>query len=65
MSNDNLDGDQAKVSCDERMSRQQFVSKLVRQATLLGTLTVAPAIVEQFIAPPAVAAASGGGGPIT
>jgi hypothetical protein len=51
-------------SSDERLSRGEFVKKLVKQATVAGTLTIAPAIVEQFIAPPAVAAASGGG-PIT
>jgi hypothetical protein len=52
-------------SSDDRLSRGDFVRKLVRQATVAGTLTIAPAIVEQFIAPPAVAAASGGSGPLT
>jgi hypothetical protein len=52
-------------SSDHRLNRGEFVKKLVRQATVAGTLTIAPAIVEQFIAPPAVAAASGGGGSLT
>ncbi len=55
--NNELDKERA---CDPTLSRSQFIKMLVERATVAGALIAAPVIVDSFIAPQAVAAASGG-----
>ena len=52
-------------SCSPKLSRSQFLDRLVKKAVIAGTLAVAPTIADSFIAPPKAAAASGPGSGIS
>ncbi len=49
---------------DPSLSRAQFIKLLIERATIAGVLVVAPAIADSFMAPPAVAQVSRGGGQV-
>lgn len=60
MSNEPENSSKSKPACDPSMSRSQFIRMLIDRATVAGVLAAVPAIAHSFIAPPEVAAASGG-----
>ena len=47
-----------KQACDSRVSRKEFLTTLVRRASLAGALLAAPKIVDKFLIPPAYALTS-------
>ncbi len=55
------DRDELQPSCDPSLTRRLFVAKLVKRSLRAGTLLAAPIIVDAFLAPRAVAAATSTG----
>jgi hypothetical protein len=53
--NQNLDTEKA---CDSRVSRKEFLTTLVRRATLAGAILAAPKVIDKFLVPPAMAVTS-------
>lgn len=47
-----------KQACDSRVSRKEFLTTLVRRATLAGAILAAPKVVDKFLVPPALAVTS-------
>jgi len=45
-------------ACDSRVSRKEFLTTLVRRATLAGAILAAPKVVDKFLVPPAYALTS-------
>jgi hypothetical protein len=47
-------------ACDPSLTRSEFIGMLLKRAAVAGALTIMPAVVDSFVAPPAIAATSGG-----
>jgi len=47
-----------KSSCTPRLTRKEFLAKVVKNAALAGTIAAAPVIADAFLAPQAIAQAS-------
>ena len=45
-------------SCVPRLTRKQFIKKVLSKAAVAGTIIAAPVIADTFMAPPAIAQAS-------
>lgn len=45
-------------SCNPRLTRKEFLAKVMKNAALAGTIAAVPAIADAFLAPPASAQAS-------
>ena len=52
------EADKLKPSCDSSMSRKDFVALVLKRSYVAGAILAAPAIVDTFLAPPAMAAHS-------
>lgn len=49
---------QEKNACDPRVTRKEFLTTLVKRATIAGALLAAPKVVDKFLVPPAYARTS-------
>ncbi|MGH9548217.1 MAG: hypothetical protein ACRD3W_02535 [Terriglobales bacterium] len=60
MQNSNTSGREPhdRQACDARVSRKEFLTTLIKRATLAGALLAAPKVVDKFLVPPAYAATS-------
>jgi hypothetical protein len=47
-----------KQACDARVSRKEFLTKLVKRASIAGALLAAPQVIDKFLVPPAYAITS-------
>jgi hypothetical protein len=47
-----------KEACDGRVSRKEFLTTLVRRATIAGAILAAPQVIDKFLVPPAYAVTS-------
>ncbi|MGH7192252.1 MAG: hypothetical protein ACREJM_01820 [Candidatus Saccharimonadales bacterium] len=50
--------EKSSQSCDSAISRKEFVALVLKRSAAAGALLAAPAIVDTFLAPPAMAARS-------
>lgn len=58
MSLENVNKEAQKTSCNPRLTRKEFLARVVKNAAIAGTIAAAPVIADAFIAPPASAQAS-------
>jgi hypothetical protein len=56
----NPSSDELKQSCNQRLSRAQFLELVTGRAIKAGTIAAGIIIADAFVAPPRTAAASGG-----
>ena len=45
-------------SCDGRVSRKEFLTTVIRRASIAGALLAAPQVIDKFLIPPAYAVTS-------
>jgi hypothetical protein len=43
-------------SCDVSLSRAEFIAKILKRGAIAGAILAAPAVIDRFVVPPAVAA---------
>jgi hypothetical protein len=53
-----IDTNAAKNSCDQQLSREEFLKLVVKRAAIAGTIIAAPKVVDKFLVPPAHAVTS-------
>jgi hypothetical protein len=47
----NSDSQETRPSCDGRMSRHEFLKKLIAPTAIVGAMLVAPKVVDKFVLP--------------
>ncbi len=58
MGADNKGKDKERISCAPNLSRKDFMTLVVKRATITGTVLAAPKIIDKFLVPSADAKAS-------
>jgi hypothetical protein len=54
--------DENRPSCEEGLSRKEFIALVVKRAAIAGAVVAAPKVLDKFLVPPVEALTSTGGG---